>query len=83
MLWGDCCEIQTWQHKAAELLYEPLHLEPASSVQIGGHHVREIREERFEHESRITRMEKIEAAVTRVGAVQLFWSVSVEPLSLM
>ena len=50
MVWGDCCEIQMWQHKAAELLYESLHLEPASSIQIGRYHVNQACEQRFEHE---------------------------------
>ena len=50
MVWGDCCEIQTWQHKAAELLYEPLHLEPTCSVQIKRYHVNQTCEQRFEHE---------------------------------
>ena len=36
------CEIQMWQHKAAELVYEP-----ACLVQI---HVSRVREQRFEHE---------------------------------
>ena len=29
MFWENYCEIQMWQHKAAELVYEPLCFEPA------------------------------------------------------
>ena len=36
MVWGDCCEIQMWQHKAAELLYESACFEPTVFVQIRG-----------------------------------------------
>ena len=50
MVWGDCCEIQMWQHKAAVLLYESACFEPTVFVQIRGHHVSQAREFRFEHE---------------------------------
>ena len=36
MFGEDYCEIQMWQHKAAELLYEPACFEPACPVQIMG-----------------------------------------------